>query len=362
VNAGVRIERIALHRVRTPLTVPYKLSFGPVEAFDTVLVETRLADGRVGWGEATVLTGYTDETIEQAWRTASAAAPALAGAATGAAKAHAFALHARTPFTATALVTAIEMAEGHALLTARGERRAALLAVINASERDAIAAEIEQQLADGFRTLKVKVGFALEPDLARLAFIQQRVAGRALVRVDANQGYTAADGVAFVRCIDPHGIELVEQTCAAGDWDAAVAVARAAKANGVTMMLDESIYGAQEIDRAADLGCADVIKLKLMKAGGLDALDAGLAHIRRRGMRPVLGNGVAGDVGCWMEACVAASTLDNAGEMNGFLKPRTRLFEVPMRVESGELVLVEGAVRPDRDSLRAHTLDALEIG
>jgi len=360
-SARTRIERLRLYRVRAPLTVPYKLSFGPVEAFDMVLVEAQLSDGREGWGEATVLTGYTDETIEQAWRTATRAAPELTGCEVGEAKAHAAALHARAPFTATALVTSIEMAQGHPMLAADGERRTPLLAVINASGADGIAAEIEQRLGEGFRTLKVKVGFALAPDIERLAFIQRRVAGRALLRVDANQGYDAAEGVAFVEGIDPDGVELVEQTCAAGDWDAAVAVAIAARARGVTMMLDESIYGAHEIDRAADLDCAGVIKLKLMKAGGLDALDAGLAHIRRRGMRPVLGNGVASDIGCWMEACVAARVLDSAGEMNGFLKPRTRLFEVPMRLAAGELVLTGGAVRPDRDALRAHTLDTRDF-
>ena len=73
------------------------------------------------------------------------------------------------------------------------------------------------------------VGFDLFADRQRLAFIQELVAGRAVLRVDANQGYSQADGVAFVSGIDPTGIELVEQTCAAGDWPAAKAVAEAAR-------------------------------------------------------------------------------------------------------------------------------------
>ena len=47
-----------------PLKTPYKLVFGNVEAFDTLLVTVTLADGRSGVGEATILTGYTEETLD----------------------------------------------------------------------------------------------------------------------------------------------------------------------------------------------------------------------------------------------------------------------------------------------------------
>jgi L-alanine-DL-glutamate epimerase-like enolase superfamily enzyme len=366
-NATVRVERVVLHRVRAPLSVPYALSFGSVEAFDTLLVEAVIDDGGQGWGEATVLTGYTQETIEQAWELASAKASDLIGLAADEAKRRSQDLHHRAPFTATALVCALEMAQGHYLLDADSECRVPLLAVINATQRVAIDEEIEQRLAQGYGTLKVKVGFDLVPDIERLAFIQQRIGGRATLRIDANQGYSLADAIRFVNAIDPAGIELLEQTCAAGDWQAAVAVAEAARPRGLAMMLDESIYGPSDIDRAADLHCADVIKLKLMKAGGLDELANGLDHIRRRDLRAVLGNGVAGDIGCWMEACVAARMLDNAGEMNGFLKPRTRLFQVPMHLQAGELVLTPAggaggnAVVPDGEALHAHTLERREF-
>ena len=52
-------------------------------------------------------------------------------------------------------------------------------------------------------------------------------------------------------------------------------------------------------------------------------------------MEPVLGNGVACEIGCWMEACVARTLIGNAGEMNGFLKPVTRLLANPVRFDGG---------------------------
>jgi hypothetical protein len=74
-------------------------------------------------------------------------------------------------------------------------------------------------------------------------------------------------------------------------------------------------------------------------------------------MTPVLGDGVSLEIGCWMEACVAVHTIDNAGEMNGFLKARDRLFANPLPFAGGALRL-PAAYWPeiDREVLRLHTL------
>ena len=161
-------------------------------------------------------------------------------------------------------------------------------------------------------------------------------AGRARIRIDANQGYTADEGRAFATALDPAGIELFEQPCAAGDWDAHLAVARASP---VPMMLDESIYGLADIEKAAALRAASYIKVKLMKLVTLERLTQAIERIASLGMRAVLGNGVACDLGCWMEACVAARHIDNAGEMNGFLKTRSGLLTDELAVAAGAIAL-----------------------
>jgi hypothetical protein len=56
-----------------------------------------------------------------------------------------------------------------------------------------------------------------------------------------------------------------------------------------------------------------------------------------------------------MEACVARFTIRNAGEFNGFLKPKVRLFAEPLRFEAGTLVLAAGfAPSMDASALAAH--------
>ena len=56
-----------------------------------------------------------------------------------------------------------------------------------------------------------------------------------------------------------------------------------------------------------------------------------------------------------MEGCVARVTIRNAGEFNGFLKPKVRLFAEPLQFIASALVLPTG-FRPhiDRDVLTAH--------
>lgn len=352
------IDAISLRLLRIPLRTPYKLAFGPVTHFDTLLVFAS-ANDRVGVGEATILTGYTDETIEQSWTRARATARKLPGLSTAAAKAIVTSQLADAPFTATALTTAIEMAEGHRVLRVAEPVRVPLLTGINASGHDAIEAEIEDALGAGYGTLKIKVGFDVEKDLKRMGFIQQCNAGRARLRVDANQGYDRDAGCRFAATVDPSDIELLEQPCPAGDWDGLEAVS---KVTGVPLMLDESIYGEADIERAARIG-ASFVKLKLMKFISLDRLVRGLSLIRELGMEPVLGNGVASDIGCWMEACAARGHIRNAGEMNGFLRQSTPLARPRLPVEDGAMALTpDGAPRLDESVLERLTIQTARFG
>jgi L-alanine-DL-glutamate epimerase-like enolase superfamily enzyme len=351
------IEEIQLQRLRLPLKEPYKLALAAVSHFDTILARVVTA-GREGYGEATILTGYTDETIGGAWARASALAPRLLGASAEAAKVLGLSELAHAPFTATALVSAIEMAEGHPILDVQQLETVPLLAGINATDPAGIEREIESAIAKGYTTLKIKVGFDVASDLERVAFIQRCNRGRAQLRVDANQGYGLEDGVRFAKELRPDHIELMEQPCAAEDWRAAEEVA---KLKTVPLMLDESIYDAADIERAASIGAA-YVKLKLMKMGGLTRLIEGLELIRNLGMQPVLGNGVATDLGCWMEACVARRHIRNAGEMNGFLRQSRPLAVAPLQVVDGCMQLPVGGTLPlDKQRMTAASVAQVSV-
>lgn len=340
-----------------PLARPYRLAFGPVDRFDTLMVRVQTQDGATGWGEATLLTGYTDETIGDTWaRTLDLLATLDRPGPDPDARLEALLrpLDATHPFLTTAFRTAVEMAAGSPLLTTPAPARVPLLGLLQGDDAAQLAGEVEALLAAGYTTLKLKVGFDAALDARKVADAQHAVAGRAALRLDANQGYRPADACRFVAAIDPQGIELFEQPCTAGDWGAHLQVAAVARERGLPLMLDESIYSMREIERAAELDAAAFIKLKLMKFNSLARLDAALVRVEALGLRAVLGNGVANELGCWMEACIAARRLGNAGEMNGFLKPRERLFAQPLAFRAGAIELPTTAPQIDTDRL-AHT-------
>lgn len=349
------IDRIVLHRVKLPLTVPYHVSYRVYDDFEPIIAEAWDTDGRVGWGEGHISPGHTFETVDGGWAFCRAHAETMPGRAVAEARAAMTAAVPQSPVAASALVTALEMLEGHPLLATPQETRLPLLTPFHSTRHADFPAEVDARVAEGFRTLKVKVGKDVDADIAKVRAVQQAARGKAIIRLDANRGFSREDGCRFAAALNPEGIELFEQPCASKDWEANAAVAAVST---VPVMLDESIYDMRDIERAGTIEGVGFVKLKLKKMGGLDLLKAGLERIRALGMTPVLGDGVSTEIGCWMEGCVARITIENAGEFNGFLKPKARLFARPLRFEQGALVLEKGFVPEiDRAALEHHSID-----
>jgi L-Ala-D/L-Glu epimerase len=337
----MKLQEIVLHTVRLPLIRPYVLSYRTFTEFEPIIVEARDRDGRVGWGEGHISPGSSRETREGGWAFCREHAAAVVGKDTAEAKAIIGGDVADSKVAATALLTAIEMLEGHPLLTLTHEVRLPLLTPFNGTKSEDIEPEVEQRLNEGFRTFKIKVGKSGEDDARRVRAIQRAIAGRATMRLDANRAYSETDACRFAATLDPAGIELFEQPCQAEDWDAN---AKVASVSPVPVMLDEPICELADVRRAAEISNVGFCKLKLKRFGGLDLLREALDAVREFGMESVLGDGLSSELGCWMEACVASVTIRNAGEFNGFLKPMDRLFAQPLQFVAGELVLPAGFV------------------
>ena len=347
------IRMITLRRLGMPLQVPYKLSYRTFEEFEPCLVEIATTEARHGFGDGHISPGSSDETREGGWAFSCETAGALLGRTPADAMAHVRSNASRSKVAATAFATAIEMVEQSELLDIDKPTRLPLLSPIAGTEPDAIRRELDEVHAQGFRTVKIKVGRNLEADLARVAAIQEAGGGRFTYRIDANRAYDETEGCRFASEIDPEGIELFEQPCEAEAWDANAAVARASV---VPLMLDEPICSNADIERAATIEGVGLCKLKLKRFGGLAALRESLDLVRSLGMEPVLGDGIGSEVTAWMEACVARSTIRNAGEFNGFLKSSVSLFDEPLRFENGAITMPAG-YRPRLDPARvaAHT-------
>jgi L-alanine-DL-glutamate epimerase-like enolase superfamily enzyme len=350
----MRLHEITLRTVRLPLIRPYVLSYRTFTEFEPIIVQVRDSDGRIGWGEGHISPGSSVETRDGGWDFCREHAAAVIGKDSREAKATISANVSASKVAATALLTAIEMLEDHPLLKIDREVRLPLLTPFNSSTADEIGPEVERRLAEGFRTFKIKVGKDPADDLKRVHAIQRAIDGRATMRIDANRAFSESDACSFASALDPSGIELFEQPCRAEDWDAN---AHVAKVSTVPVMLDEPICELADVKRASSIPNVGFCKLKLKRFGGLDLLREALDAVSGAGMESVLGDGLSSELCCWMEACVARVTIRNAGEFNGFLKPKVRLFAEPLQFAAGELVIAPG-FRPtiDPDVLAAHEI------
>lgn len=350
----MKIAEVVVHQLRLPLHAPYKVSFRTYNEFEPLFVEMRGDDGSVGWGEAYIPPGSTVETPESGWAFCNEWAGRLAGKSLQAAKRELQAVAPGAPFASNALLTAVAMLERHPALTVTERCRVPLLVPIAAKEQPAVEEEVERLFGMGYRTFKVKVGWDVDADLGRVSLVQAALGGRGEITMDANRGYTTEQGCRFAASLDPAGIALFEQPCGADEWDGNAAVAAVSK---VPLMLDESIRGNEDVERAATIPGVKLVKVKMKRLGGIERTVAVMQRARDCGLDVCLGDGVATELLCWMEACVSRGYVSRAGDMNGFLKPRVRLFSNPLPFERGDLVLEPGFwPEIDRGVLEQHSV------
>src|SRR6516162_882679 len=172
----MRLQEIVLRTVRLPLIRPYVLSYRTFTAFEPIIVEVRDGDGRVGWGEGHISPGSSRETRDGGWAFCREHAALVVGKDTTKAKTIIASNVADSKVAATALLTAIEMLEGHPLLTLTRDVRLPLLTPFNSTKSEDIEREVEQRLNEGFRTFKIKVGKSAD-DAWRVKAIQHAIAG-----------------------------------------------------------------------------------------------------------------------------------------------------------------------------------------
>jgi len=137
-----------------------------------------------------------------------------------------------------------------------------------------------------FHQVKVKVGIAGYDDPARLKIIRGRVGRKTDLRVDANEAWTPADVVARIRELEPFGITSVEQPLPHADVNVLPDVRKQVQ---VPIMLDESLCGLVDAERAVARGTCDLFNLRLSKCGGFTRALRLAQFARRHGLGYQLG-------------------------------------------------------------------------
>ncbi len=172
---------------------------------------------------------------------------------------------------------------------------------------DAAADLAQAAWADGFRSLKIKVGAAGGPaeDLTRIEAIVRAVPGVRL-RIDANQAFAPAEAVAFAQALASTNavIDLLEQPVAAEDVAGLKYVRERA---GMPVFADEAARTVPEVLRLLREDAVDGVNVKLMKSGIAGALQI-ITLCRAAGKKLMLGCMLETGLGIAAAAQIAAGT------------------------------------------------------
>jgi muconate cycloisomerase len=120
----------------------------------------------------------------------------------------------------------------------------------------------------GFKQLKIKVGIAGQNDVERLGSIRSRVGAKMDLRIDANEAWTPENLRERILELKPFGITSVEQPV---PHEQVACLREVRPAVGVPIMLDESLCGMIDAERAVRGGTCDLFNLRLSKCGGFIA-------------------------------------------------------------------------------------------
>ena len=119
------------------------------------------------------------------------------------------------------------------------------------------------------RGFKIKVGSRdVEHDIEHVTRISKAVAGRGSLRVDANQAWDELTATRAIAAFESVGVSLIEQPLPKTNLEG---MARLATRFDVAIMADEAVATPHDAFAYAKYHAADVVALKIAKAGGLQS-------------------------------------------------------------------------------------------
>ncbi len=353
-----------------PVTSRRDHGIGRVEgACEIVLLRLTAEGGEVGWGEASpwsVFTGSPEASLAALDRYLRPLVidrrvtdrPAIMETARHAI-AHATEAKAALDSALLDLAGRIAGQPAWALLGGKCRDRIPLSVSIADPDFESDRALLDRLVADGIGIVKLKAGFRDHAfDIMRIERITRDYPSLR-VRVDFNQGLTPDEARARIRDMATFKPEFIEQPVRAHHFGL---MARLRAMIDVPLLADESVFGPEDMTRAAREGICDGVSVKIMKSGSLSRAQEVAAIAAANGLSAYGGDmfesGVAHLAGTHMIAATPAITLGCEFYQASYFLAED-ILETPFAVEGGAVIVPDTpglGARPDIDRIRTYTL------
>lgn len=305
----MEIAAVTGHRYRLPLTVPLSLGAHTITAREGLLVRVADASGRVGWGDAAPLPGFSAESLDEVADALETAAAALHGQRVEEAL-----VRVADEVDASSVRFGLELALFDLRAQAAGTMLPALWcstprAVVSLNgliaERGAAALDAADRLRTaGYRAVKLKVGRqSVDADAALVRRVQARLGEDVALRLDANRAWSFDAARAFAEAIANVPIAYIEEPLA----DVASLPALAAETT-LPIALDETV---QEGADPAMHPYARAVVVKPTLVGGVSGARRLFDATHAIGATPVLSAAFESGVGLRGLVALAAGLGDD---------------------------------------------------
>ncbi len=274
------IRSVNVEPLNIPLLEPFTIATGSVSEARNVLITVTLANGSVGYGESAPFPPSIGESQETALAAAQGCAALIEGK--DAAQWRTLSkLMRNVYFSQMTAIASMEMAMLDALTRSYGIPLFIFFGGASTSiETDMSIPMVTPEhgyelakdvVARGIHCIKVKVGGDIRDDVARVEAIREGAPGLGLT-LDANQGYTANEALLCLEALDDRDIRplMMEQPVHKDDYEGLRYVTQQ---TSIPIAADESAYNASNVAHLIAMGAANVINIKLMKCGIVEALD-----------------------------------------------------------------------------------------
>ncbi|HZD41524.1 MAG TPA: enolase C-terminal domain-like protein [Terriglobales bacterium] len=343
----MKITRIDVFPVRIPLKTAFRNSHLVRLSQDSIVVRVAADEGFMGLGDVDPDPGYSEESFAETLSTIrDQLTPSLVGMDPMNIAAALERMDRLLPGRLDAKA-AIEMAlfdlKGkalgipvHSLLGGVLREEIALNAWIGILSPEEAAQEARGWLEAGFRSAKIKVGSGIEQDRDRVSAVRAAVGRKMALRVDANEAYTVEDAIRLGRLLSSLDISLLEQPVSRHDLDG---MAKVRKAVEIPVMADEAILGPETLIDVIRKEAADIVKVKVMKQGGIFKTTHMIQMAEAAGLKCVIGHGFGLTINTLAEIHVAASCRNilEGCEFVGPLKMQKDVVKNQLRMDGGKV-------------------------
>lgn len=214
-------------------------------------------------------------------------------------------------------------------------------------------------VAEGYRTVKMKVGLNEKEDFEALRAIRSVLPEGINLRVDVNMAWrTAKDAVRIIKRFEQFDIEMIEQPVDADDLEGMAFICDHVD---VPILADESVWTPEDAIKVVKMRAADVVNVYVSEAGGLFQASRIFAICESARIPCLIGSMPEFGIGTAAQAHLGAAmtNLMYDSDVCGAVYMEDDLLEEPLEIANGFTKVPEKpglGIKLDEDALAKYRI------